>query len=175
MTAAEILRTLEGALRPLVEDSNNGRLSLAHDPDHALELLATSPRGWRVVLGWEGYDPDGGDPMHGLLSASFYAVVQQARGLHDRRGFGRHRPRVSQSSALSVMERAEQVSLWLRSARWQCEDDTFHPQIDTRGAQVTGAEWLEIEGLDQTLQIRISWSILIGLDLVETFAVETET
>lgn len=177
MTPSEILRVTETALIAfLATQGDGGDCSVAHDYDHALELLQAKPTNYRVVLGYDGYAADDDNGMHGVVRGEFFAIIQTARGLHVRPGRHRHRTR---GAIAPILQREAEISAWLRAARWTTGggsgDAEYQHQVDPRGAVITSSRWLDDEALAQTVQIRLDWALWFGLDAEDPVAIETET
>jgi len=164
--ADTFMRAMEDTLAPLVK-SMGGVLDVATDPDHALEILQTSPARWRLILGWPGYG-DHAEALHGIAHERIYLIVQAAKGLPIRAGNLLHRDtRMGQP----LMGLIETVSKWVRAMRFPASSG-----FDPKGFAQTGSAWLaDIEGVD-TKQHQLDFSVVCALpahDSVIPIAVPT--
>ena len=145
----QILAWLAAALAPLVE-SEKGRLDVAGDPQAALEMLATAPAGWRVVLIFSGHGPSAdGSPDNGAYR--FAAVVQRARGLDAANGGDVWAETARGRSLLGLVSL---VSRWIRAGELDEARDAF-----TTGFFIqTGGQWLTLE-TPETRQYQLDFEI----------------
>lgn len=79
MNASELLQGILNALTLSVTEAK-GKLILAEDPLHVLELLSAGPGGWGCVLLDKGEGLETKGPV-ALIRARFALYVWQARGL----------------------------------------------------------------------------------------------
>ena len=137
MDSALLLRAIEDGLRPLVQAAG-GTLEVASDPDIVFELLAVSPRGWRVILSWGGDDAVNELESPGIVRWTLNTTVQATRGLAISLGSAAHRTPVSGRDPLLTL--SDYVSRWLRGLSGD------HPHLDKRGFRQTSRNWLVLDG-----------------------------
>lgn len=139
MTADEMLRCVENTLAPLVA-AQLGQLDVASDPEHAIEMLATAPPKWRLILGWPGY---GGHPdaILGMGQHRIFAIVQAPKGLPVRHADTLHRS--GPAGAPPLLSRIETVSRWFRAMRFPdgCG-------VDSKGWALEGSNWLLVPEIE---------------------------
>lgn len=130
-----MLLAMHTALSPLAA-AIGGKVDVAADPDHALELLALAPAGWRLVLGWPGY---GSHPeaRTGMGKSRIYAVVQRATGMAAGSGADLVQPRGDLPSMFALIER---VKKWILAMRFPVELNT-----DPFGFALAGGAWLQLD------------------------------
>lgn len=153
LAADAILRKVEDALRPLLTAAG-GILDTASDAGHALELLATAPPAWRVILGWPGW---GEHPQarEGMAVVRVFAIVQGPSGLHVRRGEQTHRG--TPADPVPLMERIETVSGWIRALRFPDGSG-----IDRAGFALAGSAWIDLDGV-HTKQHQLDFEAVAAL------------
>lgn len=147
------MRAVEDTLKPLVTGLD-GELHIATDPEHAVELLVTSPAKWRVILGWPGWG-DHPQGREGMGTHRLYAIVQVAKGLTIDPARMLHRGRPSLPGPM--MGLLETVSTWFRAMRFPngCG-------FDCAGFALVGSAWLEIEDVE-TKQHQLDFEIQAAL------------
>lgn len=156
--ADAFLRAMEDTLRGLVTGLG-GVLDVATDPDHALELLQTTPARWRAILGWPGYG-DHPEALHGVATERVYVIVQAAKGLPMRAGDLLHREGRMGEPLMGLIE---SVSKWMRAMRFPA--GSGH---DPKGFALTGSAWLsDIEGVE-TKQHQLDFSVVCALPVHPT-------
>jgi hypothetical protein len=149
---------MEDTLRGLVTGLG-GVLDVATDPDHALELLQTTPARWRAILGWPGYG-DHPEALHGVATERVYVIVQAAKGLPMRAGDLLHREGRMGEPLMGLIE---SVSKWMRAMRFPA--GSGH---DPKGFALTGSAWLsDIEGVE-TKQHQLDFSVVCALPVHPT-------
>jgi len=136
MNLARLMRVLDVTYSPVIE-ARGGKLDVASDPEHALEILAaTAPRGFRVVVLATGNPPAAGDDSPGASDVEFAVVVQGPRGMSAAGG----------AASVGILE----VAAWVdRIVRGFAPFDEAEPPSDFDwfyGMRRTGGEWLEIDG-----------------------------
>lgn len=130
---AAILRDIRCTLQPLIDEAG-GVLDVASDLGHAMEILATSPSKFRVVLMWDGY----GAHEH---SREGMAVVRLSTFLHVNLGMtkepGEKLYKESMNGDMPFLDRLEQLSKWMRALRWPHGAD-----VDPAGLSLQDSEWV---------------------------------
>lgn len=125
MNASELLQDILNGTRPMVTEAR-GKVILAEDPLHVLELLSAGPGGWGCVLLDKGEQPENKGPVV-LLRARFALYVWQARGLS-----------VSAGDAIpGLVARCEAVRDTVVAMRFDPLLSTGVPQYDGREVVVT--------------------------------------
>lgn len=154
MDSALLLRALEDGLRPLVLAAG-GTLEVASDPDHVFEMLAVSPRGWRMILSYGGDEAVDEMQSPGIVRWTLNTTVQAARGLAISLGSAGHRPPVSNRDPLLTL--ADHTSRWIRGL------SGTHPDLDQRGFRQTSRNWLTLDG-QPNRQILLTHRCLLALE-----------
>lgn len=154
MDSAYFLRALEDGLRPLVLAAG-GTLEVATDPDHVFELLAVSPKGWRVILSYGGDTAVDEAQSPGIVKWTLNTTVQAARGLAISLGSSGHRPTVANRDPLLTL--ADKVSAWIRGFSGN------HPDLHEHGFRQTSRNWLVLGDTLPTRQILLSHFCLLAL------------
>lgn len=80
LTPADLLNTLRQHLAPWVAE-HKGRLSLAKDPYHVIEILSEAPAGFRVILHWTGDEQLGDLPQQPLCTHQVDVILSFNLGL----------------------------------------------------------------------------------------------
>lgn len=150
-TQDELLRQLEGALRPLAEGWAAGELDVVSTPDQLYEILAAAPRSWRLVLGWDGWEEAQGS-RESWVNDSYYAIVQIPQGLAVRPGEEVYRQRAG--DAPTLMSLIETVDAWFRSMRFPGPTG-----VDGAGFQTVGGAWFDVEGEPELRQFRLDFRL----------------
>jgi hypothetical protein len=153
LSADALFRAVEDGLRPRVTAAG-GILDAASDAGHALELLATAPPAWRVILGWPGW---GEHPAarEGMAVFRVFAIVQGPVGLHVRPGEQTHRG--TPADPVPLMERIETVACWMRAMKFGNGTG-----IDRAGFSLTGSAWLDLEDI-RTKQHQLDFEVAAAL------------
>lgn len=117
-----VLQALEDTLKPLAAPYK-GQVDMAHDPAHAMEMLANAPQAWRVIVGVDDETSPETNPSGkvGVSETEFFTIIQAGVGLASDAGKQVHRERTG--GAPSVLELAEAVRGWMRGIRFE------HPDI----------------------------------------------
>ena len=132
-TPASLLQNIEDALSPIIAAAG-GEYHAASTLEHALEILSTSPKKWRVIATFEGYGDHPG-AKNGINEARFLFIVHAATGLRAKPGANVHR--VSPSERLAFLDLLETVSGNLRALRWP---DGFG--VDCAGLVLSDSNWI---------------------------------
>lgn len=112
-----------------------GALSVAEDPDHALEILsATAPQGWRLVLFFPGYASHP-NARTGMGTMRLGAIVQTAKGLQAPGGALEDR-----GALPSIHRLIDDVRQWVSAMRFPVERN-----VDDHGFALTGSAWIALE------------------------------
>lgn len=157
MNAETVLQTLEAGLRPVIEAAG-GRLEMASDPSHVIEILGGSdPRGWRAILGYAGEAAYEDELAPGIRDLSISLTVQAARGYHIRPG--RHLFRPTPAGRDSLIHLSDDLDRIFRGFTGE-----VHGDVDCHGFRFTSRNWLEAEGLP-TRQLTTLYNLRIGNDL----------
>lgn len=168
MSPALLLRTVEDALRPLIE-AERGVLHVSETPEETISLLSVKPDGYRAILQWQGEDGD--DSTFGTSSLARLAIVLQvARGLRADRGADAHRAADGVVDAKPILELASSVKKHILNFLFVDEEaeeegalraDIEHIKSKDRTQcfRFLSGDWLEIEDLEsrqynQTFSIR---------------------
>jgi hypothetical protein len=130
--SGEILRLTEAALKPLVE-AQSGSLDVAVDLDHAMKILATSPKTFRVIMTWEGYS-DHPTSRNGMANSNFLVILHHNPGLAKDPATSLH-TQAHEVGELSFLARLEQVSAWFRALRFPGRG------MDCDGFVLTDSQW----------------------------------
>lgn len=80
LSAEQLSLIIFEALKPYVEISQKGRLSVARDPLDIIELLGEGPGTFRVIIAWSGEKPQG-NKYSGIVEHEWRVVVSANRGL----------------------------------------------------------------------------------------------
>lgn len=157
MNAETILQVLETALRPVVE-LGGGRLEMASDPDHVLEILCGSaPKRWRVILNYAGEEPVDPDNASGIRILTVACTVQASRGFQIQPG--RHVFRETPAGRDSLLHLSDDIDRLFRGFSGTAPND-----LDCRGFKFAGRQWLSIENIP-TRQLTTNFRIKFGNDL----------
>lgn len=155
MTPALLLRVIEDALTPAVTAAG-GRLHVASDPDHVVELLtAGTPTGWRAILAYAGETAAKDIDAPGIRELQLTLTIQAARGLTLKPGAATHRPTAAGRD--SLLDLASQGDRWFAGFT-----GTTYGDVDSRFHFVS-RQWLEIEG-HALRQLLTTYSIRIAAD-----------
>lgn len=152
-TPEDILQDLENTLTPLIEDEG-GVLDIATSLDHALEILATAPKRWRVVLLYEGYG-DVGQGRFGVNSVRIATFIHANLGLAKEPG--RRIYKTSGNDTMSMLARIELVSYWMRALRWANTNN-----VDCEGFSMDDSSWVSDPPRNSTAHV-INWSLEMAL------------
>jgi len=160
-TSYSILTDIENALRPLIE-ADGGRLDVASDIDDALEQLSHSPKGWRVVLLWDGHQshPEG---RRGMSRAGVTTFLQMNTGMTKKSIV--HRPGAGGRAAF--LTRMETLSKWCRALRWPGDSETYQSGVDEAGLVLEDSSWVSAAG-KTTLAHGLTWSLQYALESQST-------
>lgn len=131
--SGDILRLVESALKPLIE-GEKGELNIATDVGHAMEILATAPNRWRVVMTWEGYG-DHPASKSGMAQSNFLVVLHHNPGLAKDPAKSLHTEAHSTGEP-SFLDRLEQVSALMRALRFPGRN------MDCDGFALTDSQWV---------------------------------
>lgn len=149
----ELTRQIAGALEPLIED-RKGSLDVASTPEHSYELLQVKPRGWRVVMGWEGWEPNEG-ARESYVDDRYYFFIQIPKGMSIRPGKKVHQARPGTDD--NMMDLIQVLDAWVRAMRFGGGG------IDKAGMVPDGGEWVAIEtergGLIEATQFRLAYRL----------------
>lgn len=159
MTSALILAAVEDALRVKVAD-NRGAISVAETETDAIEALATAPDKWRVILSMDGDKAlDAFNPA-GTVRATLVAWVQAPTGMALQPQRNLHRPAVKGTPAFFT--RLHWVIRQIRGLSLLASD------IDRRGFEYLGWEWLKFEGQPLFRTAKASFELIFAHDDPET-------
>lgn len=154
MDSAFFLRALEDGLRLKVEAAG-GKLEMAADPDHVFELLAVSPKGWRVILSFGGDEAVDADNSPGIVKWTLNSTVQAARGLAVNPNQHFHRQPISGRDPLLTL--ASNVSAWVRGFSGD------HPDLHETGFRHISQNWLVLDEVP-TRQLLLAHRCILKLD-----------
>lgn len=155
MDSALFLEALENGLRPKVVAAG-GRLEVATDPDHVLEILAgEAPKAWRVILNWAGEEAVDETTSPGIVYWSLASTIQAAKGLSVSPGSDAHRTKGNGRDPLMTLK--NHVSRWIRGF------SGAHPDLHCDGFRYVSGAWLVVENLP-TRQITLTHRCILALD-----------
>jgi hypothetical protein len=169
---AAIIQDIETALTPFVT-ADGGVIDVATDIAHAMQILATAPAKYRVVLVWDGYGSHK-DARHGVASHRINTILHVNLGLAKSPGDKIYKTSIAgQPSFIWRMERLSQL---MRSMRWP--DGTG---VDHAGLALQDSDWVQDTpanttahvfnwSLDQALE---SWPSLIVIPTLDLTPTET--
>ncbi len=80
LTPADMLISLRDGLESWAT-ANKGKIQIASDPFHALDLLLQSPIGFRVVVWWDGDEPSTDIHQAGIVVNRLKVSIGYGRGL----------------------------------------------------------------------------------------------
>jgi hypothetical protein len=124
VNASDVISLLQTSLTTFAAARDNGRVEVAEDPLHALEILAASPGGWGIVLLDKGEQPETRGPVQ-LLRARFTCYVWAARGLAIRQD----------EKNLILVRHCEAVRDHVLTRRFEQAGSAEVPQYDGPGRQ----------------------------------------
>lgn len=161
MNATTLLQHLEDYLTPLMLAEEKGVLSVAADPEEALEMLAgNAPTRWRLVLIFAGYQPigqdDGDDSFADALLKLYVQLPASAANAPTNE---LHRTQVGGNPPM--LDRIEKAGLWLRRLRLNVDG------VDCRQFRFQGSEW-ETEtrsGKAINRTHRLDFQVTVALDV----------
>ncbi len=151
--ASDILCDIEKTLAPLIQ-AEGGVLDVATDLEHALEMLASAPKRFRVVLVWDGY---GSHPQNreGMAATRFTTFIHANIGLSHNAGSKIYRESVEGDKPFTA--RLEQLSEWVRALRWPDGAD-----IDHAGMVLEDSDWV-LNTPKNTKAHSLNWSLAQAL------------
>lgn len=162
MNATTLLQHLEDYLSPLLQAEEKAVLSIAADPEEALEMLAgDAPKRWRVALVFAGYEgiqqDDGGGNPYGDAVLKFY--VQLPASFANPPNHELHRTRSDDTPPM--LDRIEKVRLWMCRLRLNLEG------VDCRQFRFSGSDWETETKSGKALQRthRLDFKITLALDV----------
>lgn len=133
----------------------HGRVEVAQDPDHAIDLLANSPAGWRIILSYGGDTAVDPDTAPGVVAWDLQTIVQAAKGLAIN--LPTHKPTVSGRDPLITL--AATVSRWIRGLSGE------HVDLHPNGFRHISTAWLPLDGIP-TRQLLLTHRCRLALDNV---------
>lgn len=154
MDSATFLTSLETGLRPAVL-ALKGALDVASDPDHVLDLLATSPAGFRVILSFGGDEAVDPDNSPGIVRWTLQTTVQVARGFALDPGAVAHK--------LNAAGREPLLALAATMSRHIRGFSGAHPDLHESGFRHVSKNWLVVEGIS-TRQLMLTHRCILKLD-----------
>jgi hypothetical protein len=154
MDAATILNSIETALASQVQ-ANGGTLTLAETLEDALEMLATPPNGWRVVLTMDGDEPREDTNPAGVVTGKLVAYVQAPKGLERPRRSLTH---ASRNAVPSFFTRRDWFIRKLRGVTLS------HAEIDAEGILYKGSTWLKVEATPLWRTMVLNFELVYALD-----------
>lgn len=155
MTSALILAAVEDALRVQVAD-NRGTISVAETETDAIEALANAPDKWRVILSMDG--DKALEPFNpaGTVKGTLVAWVQAPTGLAMQPQRNLHRDAVKGTPAFFT--RLHWTIRKIRGLSFLSTD------IDRRGLEYLGWEWLKFEGQPLFRTAKASFDLIFAHD-----------
>ena len=155
MDSANLLRIIECGLAPVAK-AHGGKVEVAADPDHVLEMLAASaPNTWRIILSFGGDEAVEPDDSPGITKWNLQTTVQAARGLTIPSAASTYKESASGRDPLLYL--AALTSQWIRGFSGTTDD------IDNRGFRHIASQWLVIDTLP-TRQLMLTHSVRLKLD-----------
>lgn len=155
MTSALILAAVEDALRSQVAD-NRGTLAVAETETDAIEALAEAPHKWRVILSMDGDKSLEAFNPAGTVKATLTAFVQAPLGMALQPTNNLHRDAVKGTPAF--MTRLHWTIRKIRGLSLLAND------IDRRGFEYLGWEWLKFEGQPLFRTAKASFDLIFAHD-----------
>jgi len=155
MTSALILAAVEDALRTQVVE-NQGTISVAETETDAVETLANAPDKWRVILSMDGDKSlDAFNPA-GTVQGTLVAWVQAPTGMaiQPMRNLHRDAPR----GTPAFFTRLHWLIRKIRGLSLVALD------IDRRGFEYLGWEWLRFEGQPLFRTAKASFNLIFAHD-----------
>ncbi len=144
-----LIRSLSAVLATLIQPMG-GVLDVASDPEHLIEILATTPGQFRVIIMWGGYDSDENSNL-GLSKDRLEVVIQCPKGLHIAPGHAQMTARPGDRPSLIGL--IETIRKYILAARFPVNAGT-----DPDGYSLANSAWLNIEGLS-TLQHQLTFNL----------------
>ncbi len=123
MTSEALLTLIAEYLRARAQPSG-GVVTISHTPDETLDLLATSPVGWRLIVQWQSEAPVG--KVSNAMDMSFLLIIQLNEGL----------TAAGNTSGIPYLEKASEVTQWMRALR------ITGGQVDNSDRECKGKSWL---------------------------------
>lgn len=120
----EIVLAIKDHIEPWAK-ARKGNVSVANNPFEALELLAQSPAGFRVVILWEGDEDATGQPLVGIVNNNISLIVSANRGLRIWNGENLHKPYGDQPALLDLLT---ELRIMVRDQVW--------PDVVSEGAML---------------------------------------
>ena len=132
MNYAQLVRAVKAALEPLAT-AEGGSVLAAATLEQARSFLKAAPRGWRIILHWEGY---GGHPnaREGMTAHQIATVIQAPAGLDIDRDPTADKP----GGAKGFHHYITLVDGWMRALRFP-----HGTGADIAGFQLGNSQWLE--------------------------------
>lgn len=155
MTSALILAGVEDALRSQVVE-NRGTLAVAETETDAIEALAEAPHKWRVILSMDGDKSLEAFNPAGTVKATLVAFVQAPLGMALQPTNNLHREALKGTPAF--MTRLHWVIRKIRGLSLLASD------IDRRGFEYLGWEWLKFEGQPLFRTAKASFDLIFAHD-----------
>lgn len=155
MTSALILAAVEDALRAQVVE-NRGTISVAETETDAMEELANGPDKWRVILSMDGDKSLEAFNPAGTVRATLVAWVQAPTGLAMQPSRNIHRDAVKGTPAFFT--RLHWTIAKIRGLSLLASD------IDRRGFEYLGWEWLKFEGQPLFRTAKASFDLIFAHD-----------
>lgn len=123
MTSEALLTLIADYLRACAEPTG-GVVTISHTPDETLDLLATSPNRWRLIVQWQSESPVG--TVSNAMDMSFLLIIQLNEGLTAG----------SNTSGLPYLAKASEVTQWMRALR------IASAYVDNSDRECKGKSWL---------------------------------
>lgn len=132
MTYAQLVRAVAAALTPLAS-AQGGKVECAATLEQARSFMGAAPRGWRIVLHWEGFG-DHPEARLGMTAHQVATVIQAPAGLDILRDATADKP----GGAKGFHHYISLVDGWMRALRFPngCG-------ADVAGFQLANSQWLE--------------------------------
>jgi hypothetical protein len=150
MNVSRILNATEAHLKPKVEQIK-GKLSIARDPEHAVEMLGQSSTRWRLVMGWDGYDnyDDEPFPNSGLSWVRFVFLIERNQGMAAKPG----------SDLPEMFNLIDDVMKWVRGIRFN--DGVLE---ECQGFQLLDSNWVQTEEYCAFRRHQLRFRLLLAAD-----------
>jgi hypothetical protein len=132
MNYAQLIRAVKAALEPLAA-AEGGQVIAAATLEQARTFLKSAPRGWRLVLHWEGYG-EHPEARLGMTAHQVATVIQAPAGLDIDRDPTRDKP----GGAKGFHHYITLVDGWMRALRFPNGSGA-----DIAGFSLSSSQWLE--------------------------------
>lgn len=132
MNYAQLIRAVAAALTPLAA-AEGGQVEVAATLEQARKFMAAAPRGWRIVLHWEGFG-DHPEARNGMTSHQVATVIQAPAGLDILKDPTADKP----GGGKGFHHFITLVDGWMRALRFPNGTGA-----DLAGFQLGNSQWLE--------------------------------